>query len=254
VPELPRLGRSGSGRSRQPVAGHPLAQASERAKRVLIGGKGVRFDDPRKYTGVFIGFLVLALGYGCFVGLKAFFHSIEGAGAKRAASLDKRIKDADEAKQKRFDGVLARTKSQQNPNAGSAAAPEAVAPVAASTAQLLIDIESVRQGQLFPPDQREFLEVNLRVKNESKVLTHKAAWSGPKVKATLRDVAFNHYQLLQPPAQDKMIASGESIRESIYFERVVPGNELTLDLMIPEGAMTAKKQFKIPPANIKNGP
>jgi hypothetical protein len=236
VMELPRVGRSGSGSRipRQPVAGHPLAQASARSKDALIGGKGVKFNEPRTYMGVFIGFLVLAAGYGAFLAFSTFFRYYNNTAQKRADDLAAKAKASDDAKRKRFDAAVAKVKAAQAAPAVTGAPAAPAAPVAPTiSTNLAVSVESVRQGAFFPPDAREFLEIKLRISNESKDANNAATWPGPQVTARLRDTGFVPYQLFQGLSQDTKIAGGQSIRETIYFERTVPGRELTLELTIP---------------------
>jgi len=242
---LPRLSRSRV--TQQPLAGHPLAQASQRSKEKLIGGKGIRWDEPRKYVGVLIAFLILAGGYAGFLVFSAFWHATEHAAETRAKGLAKKFQEAEAAKKKKYNDMAALVTRGQNVPATAKASQ--VAP--ASTANLAVTIESVRQGAFFPPDQRDFCEVKLRITNESKVATHKTAWPGPNVKATLRDVGLNQYKLIQPSAREATIAGGESIRETLYFEPTVRGRELTLELTIPHGVTATTTKLKILPTQIQ---
>jgi hypothetical protein len=255
---LPRLGRSmtGSRKIRQPVPGHPLAQASESSKDVLIGGKGVRFNEPRTYVGVLIGVIILAAGYGGFVAFGAFWKYYSNVSEQRANDLTKKVKAADVAKKQKFEAAVAKVRGT---GAAPAPAPSASTPApgassapSADTGGLTVAVESVRQGALFPPDQREFFELKLKITNESKVAGHTVTWSGPKVTARLRGSSFELYQCMQPPSQDTKIASGQSIYETLYFERTIPGRELTVELTIPGSAMPTKK-FTIQPGDVKRG-
>jgi hypothetical protein len=249
---LPRLFRSRV--TQQPLPGHPLAQASERSKDRLMGGKGVRFDEPRKYMGVLIAFLVLAGGYAGFLGFSAFWNHYSNVAEHRAKTLEKQFKQAEAAKKKRFEDAVRAIEAKQAPKQDNSTAGKAGPAAGANTAHLAVAIESVRQGVLFPPDQREFCEVKLRITNESKVASYKAAWPGPNVQAMLRDAMLNRYQVLQPPARDATIASGESVQDTLYFERTVPGQTLTLELTIPQGTTTTKTKLQILPSQIQKGP
>ncbi len=254
VPELPRLSRSGSRGNRQPVPGHPLAQSSEASKQALVGGKGVKFNEPRTYMGVLIAFLILAAGYGGFLAFATFWSYYNNAAKRRADDIASKAKEAEDVKKKKFDDAVAKLQPKQNAAAAPNAPTPAPAAAAANIAALAVTVESVRQGLFFPPDQRQFLEVILRITNESKVANHTATWPGPKVVARLRGTGFVPYQLYAGPAQDVKLTSGQSVHETIYFERTVPGHELTLELTIPAGVTPTKKQFTIPPADVKHVP
>jgi hypothetical protein len=258
APALPRLGRPGAGSRKigQPVPGNPLAQASESSKNFLIGGKGVRFNEPRTYMAVLIGVVILAAGYGGFIAFGAFWKYYNNASKQRADDISKKVKAAEAAKEDRRKAAMAKVRASEGapaPATPATSAPSAPIAPTADTVGLAVAVESVRQGAFFPPDAREFLEVILKITNESKVAGHTATWSGPKVTARLRGTGFVPYQCLQGPSQDTKIASGQSISETIYFERTVPGHELTLELTIP-GIATPTKKFTIQPADVKKGP
>jgi len=258
-PPLPRSFRSS--KTRQPVPGHPLAQASERSKDKLIGGKGVRFDEPRKYLGALIGFLILAGGYGCFWGLSWVVHYMNKTSEIRAANLKQKFEEGEALKKQKLEDAIRRAEGKNSPNrdvsapkqsAPSAPVNAASAPV--NTANLDVSLVSARLGPFYQGNLQEFLKVTLRITNTSKVAAHKAAWRGPKVTATLRDFSFNHYRLVQLPAQDTTIASGQSIEDILVFERTVPGAELTLDLTIPDGLGKRPHPINIRPQDIQRDP
>jgi len=240
---LPRSFRSK--KTRQPVPGHPLAQASERSKVVLIGGKGVRFDEPRKYMGVLIGFLILAAGYGCFWGLSWVVHYMNNTAEIRAANLKKQYEAGEALKKQKLEDLLRRAAGKTVPDRDVPAQKQPAPSPAVNTANLDVALVSARLGPFYPGSQLDFLKVTLRITNKSQVAGYKAAWPGPKVTATLRDSSFNHYKLVQPPAQDKTIASGQSLEDILVFERTVPGAELTLNLTIPDRLGNTQQPIKI---------
>jgi len=253
---LPRSFRSR--KTRQPVPGHPLAQASERSKEKLVGGKGVRFDEPRKYMGVLIGFLILAAGYGCILAFHAFWTYYSNTADHRAKNIEKLAKDAELAKKRKFEDAKKRLESAalgdeatKKPNQAVPAPKQSAPPVPVNTANLDVSVVSARIGLFFQGSQQDFLKVTLRITNTSRVAAHKAAWPGPQITATLRDSSFNHYKVVQPPAQDTTIASGQSIEDIMVFERTVPGAELTLGLTIPDGFGKKTQQIKILPENVQ---
>jgi len=253
---LPRSFRSG--KARQPVPGHPLAPASERSKETLIGGKGVRFDEPRKYMGVLIGFLILASGYGCILAFNAFWTYYNNAADHRAKEIEKLAKDADLAKKRKFEDAKKKFESAarggeatKKPNQAVPAPKPSAPAVPVNTANLDVSVVSARIGPFFEGSQQDFLRVTLRITNTSKVAARKAAWPGPQITATLRDSSFNHYKVVQPPAQDTTIAGGQWIEDMMVFDRTVRGAELTLDLTIPDGLGNKKQQIKILPKDVQ---
>ena len=170
---LPRLVRSRV--TGQPVAGHPLAQASQLSKVERLRGKGVRFEKSRKYMGVLIGFLVLLVGYIGFIGFSAFWKYYSNAAQKRAADIANKIKDADTAKKKRVDELIAKVNALRDGQAGTTHAKTA----AVNMADLAVTVANVRQGALFPPDQTLYLVVNLRIKNKSAAAGSEARLAWP---------------------------------------------------------------------------
>ncbi|MGO9469883.1 MAG: hypothetical protein ACLQIB_45295 [Isosphaeraceae bacterium] len=246
---LPRSFRSK--KTRQPVAGHPLAQASERSKEVLVGGRGVRFDEPRKYTGVFIGFVVAAAGYGAFVFFKYFFDQIHNAEKIRAAAIAKVVDDAEVKRKQKAEKAIrefqAKTAPQQKslPRAGSTPT------LPANTAALAVTLESARIGPYFPDNQQEFLIVTLRVANESKVENHTAAWPGPAVNVILRDAFLQQPRLVHKAFEDKKVSKGQPIQQVAVFERPPLGANLTLKVEIPEGLIKKNCTVEIPAAAIR---
>ncbi len=249
---LPRSFRSS--KTRQPVAGHPLAQASELSKEVLIGGKAVRFEEPRKYLGALIGFLILAGGYGCFWGLKAIVDYANNAGEIRAAALKKKFEEGEALKKQKLADALRRAAVKPSPKPEVPAHKQAGLSPPVNAANLDVTLVSARVGPFFQGSQQNFLKVTLRITNKSKVAVHKAAWPGPKITATLRDSFFNHYKVVQRPAQDTTIASGRSIEDILFFERTVPGADLTLTLTIPDRLGNKPQQIKIGPQDVKREP
>ncbi len=249
---LPRSFRSS--KTRQPVAGHPLAQASERSKEVLIGGKAVRFEEPRKYLGAFIGFLILAGGYGCFWGLKAIVDYANNAGEIRAAALKKKFEEGEALKKQKLADALGRAAAKPSPGRKVPAPKQPGLSPPVNTANLDVALVSARIGPFFQGNLQNFLKVTLRITNKSQVAAHKAAWPGPKVTATLRDSVFNLYKVVQLPAQDTTITSGHSIEDSLVFERTVPGAELTLSLTIPDRLGQKPQQIKIRPQDVQQEP
>ncbi len=237
---LPRISRSRA--TRQPVAGHPLAHASERSKEKLIGGKGVRFEEPRKHTGVLLGFLVLAVGYGGFLVLKHFFDQINNAEKNRVAALKKMADDAEANRRQRAKKVIdefqAKNAPQQKTTKTAAPPPTLLAP--AITATLAVTLESAQIAPYFPNSQQEFLIVMLRVTNDAKVENHSATWPGPSVKVSLRDALFQQPALVQNAFEQKQIAKGQSILQRVVFQRPPKGSDLTLRLEIPEGALNKR--------------
>jgi hypothetical protein len=60
----------------------PKAPTSKRSKDRLVGGKPVRFNEPRQYTAVIIVVLLLALGYAGFVAFHQFWTYWDNAAAR----------------------------------------------------------------------------------------------------------------------------------------------------------------------------
>jgi len=251
VPESP-LPRSFRSRiTRQPVPGHPLAQASERSKVVLIGGKGVRFDEPRKYMGVLIGFLILAGGYGCFWGLKAVVDYSNKAGEIRAASLKKKFEEGEALKKQKLEDLVKKLKDQQAPVPSAPAAKTVVARAPAITATVAVALKSAQIGPFFPNSQQEFLVVTLLVTNNATVENHTAAWPGPDVKVSLRDASFQQPSLVHKAFENKKIVKGQPIQQVVVFERPPLGANLTLRLEIPEGLSKKNCTIEIPASAIR---
>jgi hypothetical protein len=263
---LPRLGRSG--KVRQPVAGNPLAQASERSKEKLIGGKGVRFNEPRTYTGILIGFLILCVGYGAFWTFKYFMDEANNAAKLRADEKAKQIADADVKKKQRMEELIKKVATNSQPvqpssalaaraPASSASASAASPPAPATTANatnLLIDLESAQLGSFRPGDPRQFLRIVLKVTNQSKVADHAATWPGTGVKLSLRDFAFQSPPLVENRFENKTLKAGEVIQQTVFFERPPLGADLTLELRVPDRLADKAYKVSIPAAVIQRGP
>jgi hypothetical protein len=259
-PELPRQGRSGSGARalRQPVAGHPLAQASERSKDKLIGGKGIRFNEPRTYVGVLIGFVILCVGYAGFWMFKHFFDQVNNSEKARADAKAKLVEDAETKRRQRTEEAIRKfTEKSQPVQTQASAAPAAPAPAAtppASAVNLSIEPESAQVGTFREGDPRQFLRIVLKITNQSKVADHKATWSGTGVKLTLRDSAFQTLPEVERQFEDKTLNGGEVIQQVVFFDRPPLGADLTLEVKIPDRLADQPHKIQIPATVIQRKP
>ncbi len=249
APVLPRLGRSTSRKSRQRLPVIPGAQGSEASKEVLMGGKGVRFNEPRVYLGALIGFLVLVGGYFGAVEFSKFWRKAENAAQLRADAIEQQVKDAEVAKKKKLEAVLAKSKQSEGADGGvkadgdvKADEPTQAAPAIFSSDTLAVALESAEVGTFLPGSQEEFLRVVLRITNESKVPAPEPEWRGPDVKARLFDQAFNQYKAIEGPSNRSTVTSGSPTVDTIFFARPVRGANLRLVLTVPGKA----KDLEIP--------
>jgi hypothetical protein len=245
APVLPRGGRSTSRKTRQRLPVIPGAQGSEASKEVLIGGKGVRFNEPRVYIGALIAFLVLAGGYGGLLVFSAFWRHYSNVSQRRADDIEKKVKDAEIDKKKKFEAVVAKS----SPPEGAAGrvkvdAPTQAAPAILPSGDLTVALESAQVGAFRDGSQQEFLRVVLRITNESKIPAQQPDWSGPDVKARLRDQSFNLYKAVEGPSIRTTVTSDSPAFDTIFFERPVRGADLRLILTVPGKAKDVEIMIK----------
>src|SRR5262249_43021881 len=92
-----------------PLSSLPPAPASSRSKELLIGGKPVRFDEPRKYTAVALIFGLMVVGYGCFWGLHGLFKRIEDEGKKAAERKEARYQASAKASSEKLKALRSKS-------------------------------------------------------------------------------------------------------------------------------------------------
>lgn len=261
---LPRLSRSG--KTRQGVPGNPFAVASERSKEKLIGGKGVKFGEPRTYLGMLIGFLVLCVGYAGFWVFKYFTDEVSNAGKARADAKAKAYEDAEAKRRKRTEEVIKKFTNQDlatQPAPGGAGVKKTAAappppppppPADANIADLRIELESAHLGMFLPGDQRQFLRLVLKISNQSKAAGKTAKWLGTAVKLTLRDSSFQMLAEVERQFEDKTLKSGEAVQQAVFFDRPALGADLTLVVTLPGGPAQGKLgEIAIPASAIQRG-
>ncbi|MGO9469882.1 MAG: hypothetical protein ACLQIB_45300 [Isosphaeraceae bacterium] len=225
-----------------PRAPAPVPQAP---KKLPLSGEPLPFHRSRKLMAIVASIMVLGAGVAFiiwYVGqLRVLDRTVVAAADQRSAEMKNLTKAAV--------GQPARTSGAK----GAAAAPEpaplvvprVIAPAAAQIGDMVVAVQTVRQGKTTTPVQGDYIVVTLRITNVAKGPVSYVSWSGPDMGVMFRVERGAFYNQVPLPKQEaRSINPNETISDTLVFEPPPALKHLELDLPAPGGKQSF--QFRIP--------
>jgi hypothetical protein len=240
-------GRYG-GVTNQPFTANPLAPAAQRSKNVLIGGKPVRFDAPRKYMSVVLVFFLMTVGYGSVMGLHEVMVYLERLGrtndTNKKAKYERESSPAAKTAPK-TQGVI---RAELETLVATPPAPRTVAGEPLRIDDLEVCVTEAREGIFDHFHTERRLLITVRMANLSKGNAKYPCWSQPANGLILRDQTpnLNRYSPTGREAQsERIMKPGEVISDVLVF-LPMPQFFVGLDLDLPLWGGIKRFQFHIP--------
>ncbi len=222
-----------------PLVEYPLAPASERSKDVLMGGKPVRFENPRNYMSAALIVLLMFTGYQGAMWTWGWITYLDTTGEIIQTDKNNRfLAEPDKSDKK-------------SPNPKTVVPPDPEPRTAAGNASRTNDLEvhvtEAREAVLEQFNNEKRLLITLCITNSSGKYAKYPCWSHPANGLILRSLNpdLKRYELKGPEGKtERVMKPEEKVLETLIFSPTPRTSALELELPLWGGLETF--QFSIP--------